>query len=121
MKKIIVVDDEQDILYTTKKVIEYYDKDYKITTLDCGKKLFELLVEDTPDLILLEITMPNMNGWDIHKKLKSKSEWKDIPIIFISSVVDDKSIRKAKEIGDDFIEKPFTPDILLDKIENILK
>ena len=119
MKKIVVVDDDQDILYTIEKVIEYY-RDYKITTLDNGKKLFESLKKESPNLIILDITMPDMNGWDIHGKLKSKIEWRNIPIIFISSVVDDKSIRKANVIGDDFIEKPFENNKLLLRIDKFL-
>jgi len=62
MKKIFVVDDEQDLLFTVKQVLEFYNKDYRVTTIDSGKRLFELLKEDTPDLILLDIMMPDMNG-----------------------------------------------------------
>ena len=119
MKKIIVVDNDYEILYTIKKVIEYY-RDYNINTVDSGKKLFEALKKETPDLIILDITMPFMDGWDVHKILKSKSIWRDIPIIFISSVVDDRSIRKAKLFGDAFIEKPFENNSLLSKIDKFL-
>ena len=121
MKKIIAVDDEQDVLFTIKKIIEYCNNDYKVKTIDSGKKLFQQLKKETPDLILLDIMMPDMNGWDIHKKIKSIPEWSKIPIIFISSVVDDKSKRTAKSIGDDYLEKPFTFDDLNKKIKNVLK
>ena len=121
MKKIFVVDDEQDLLFTVKQVIEFYNKDYKVATIDSGKKLFELLKEDTPDLILLDIMMPDMNGWEIFKKLKSKPEWNSIPVIFISSVADDTSKLTANSIGDDFIEKPFEAELLQRKIEYFLK
>ncbi len=86
MKKIFAVDDEQDLLFTIKQVLEYYNKDYKVTTIDSGYKLFVLLKKDIPDLILLDIMLPDINGWEIFKKLKSNPEWKKIPIIFISSV-----------------------------------
>jgi len=121
MKKIFVVDDEHDLLFTVKQVIEFYNKDYKVSTINSGKKLFEILKEDTPDLILLDIMMPDMNGWEIFKKLKSKPEWKDIPIIFISSVADDTSKITANTIADDFIEKPFEAEILQRKIKYFLK
>jgi two-component system response regulator VicR len=75
MKKIVIVDDDQDVLFTTKKVIEYYDNNYKIITLDSGEKLLESLKEDKPDLILLDIMMPDMNGWEVFDKLKSKFKW----------------------------------------------
>ncbi len=121
MKKIFVVDDEQDLLFTIKQVLEFYNKDYRVTTIDSGKRLFELLKEDTPDLILLDIMMPDINGWDIFKKLKSNPKWKKMPIIFISSVTDDTRKRTANTIADDFIEKPFEAEILQRKIKYFLK
>ena len=117
MKKIIAVDDHQDMLITIKRVIEYFNDGYKVITLDSGKKLFELLEKEIPDLILLDIMMLEMSGWEIHKKLKSKSNWNNIPIIFISSVADDTSKITAKSIGDDFIDKPFDSEELKQKIE----
>lgn len=65
--------------------------------------------------------MPDMNGWDIFKKLKSEPEWKNIPVIFISSVADDTSKLTAYNIGDDFIEKPFEAELLQRKIKHFLK
>jgi DNA-binding response OmpR family regulator len=121
MKKIFVVDDEQDLLFTVKQVIEFYNKDYKVATIDSGKKLFKLLKEESPDLILLDIMLPDINGWEIFKKLKSKSEWKNIPIIFISSVADETSKITANTIADDFIEKPFEAELLQRKIKYFLK
>ena len=120
MKKIVAVDDEQDLLFTIKMVIEYFNDEYEVTTLDSGKKLFQLLKKETPDLILLDIMMPDINGWDVHKKLKSTKKWSKIPIIFISSVADDTSKITANTIGDYFIEKPFDSYDLKQKIENIL-
>ena len=121
MKKIYAVDDEHDLLFTIKQVIEFYNMNYKVTTLDSGKKLFQQLKKETPDLILLDIMMPDMNGWEIFKKLKSKPEWSSIPVIFVSSVVDDTSKITANTIGDDFIEKPFEAELLQRKIECFLK
>ena len=120
MKKIYAVDDEQDLLFTIKQVLEYYNKDYKVTTIDSGIKLFELLKEDTPDLILLDIMLPDINGWEIFKKLKSNPKWKKIPVIFISSVADDTSKVTANSIADDFIEKPFEAELLQRKIKYYL-
>jgi DNA-binding response OmpR family regulator len=121
MKKIYAVDDEHDLLFTIKKVIELYNKNYKVITIDSGKELLKLLKEEIPDLILLDIMIPDINGWEIFKKLKSKSEWKNIPIIFISSVADDTSKLTAHEIGDAFIEKPFEAEFLQRKIDYFLK
>jgi len=121
MKKIIAVDDEQDLLFSIKIVIEYFNDEYEVTTLDSGKRLFQLLEKETPDLILLDIMMPDINGWDIHKKLKSTNKWSKIPVIFISSVSDDTSKITANLIGDDFIEKPFNSNDLNQKIKKVLQ
>jgi DNA-binding response OmpR family regulator len=121
MKKIIAVDDEQDVLFSIKIVIEYFNDEYEVTTLDSGKKLFQLLEKETPDLILLDIMMPDINGWDIHKKLKSTNKWSKIPVIFISSVSDDTSKITANLIGDDFIRKPFDSNDLNQKIKKVLQ
>ena len=120
MKKIIAVDDEWDLLFTIKKVLEYFNDDYKVKTLDSGKKLFQHLKKEIPDLILLDIMMPDVNGGDIHNKIKSTPKWSRIPIIFILSVVDDTSKRTARAMGDDYLEKPFTFDDLNLKINNVL-
>jgi len=121
MKKIFAVDDEYDLLFTIKKVVEFYNKDYSVTTIDSGNKLFNLLKKTIPDLILLDIMMPDINGWEILNKLKKNSKWKKIPVIFISSVADDTSKITANSIGDDFIEKPFDAELLQRKIKYFLK
>lgn len=121
MKKIFAVDDEYDLLFTIKKVVEFYNKDYSVTTIDSGNKLFNLLKKTIPDLILLDIMMPDINGWEILNKLKKNPKWKKIPVIFISSVADDTSKITANSIGDDFIEKPFDAELLQRKIQYFLK
>jgi len=121
MKKIFAVDDEYDLLFTIKKVVEFYNKDYSVITIDSGNKLFNLLKKTIPDLILLDIMMPDINGWEILNKLKKNPKWKKIPVIFISSVADDTSKITANSIGDDFIEKPFDAELLQRKIQYFLK
>jgi DNA-binding response OmpR family regulator len=121
MKKIFAVDDEYDLLFTIKKIVEFYNKDYSVTTIDSGKKLFNLLKKTIPDLILLDIMIPDINGWEIFNKLKTNQKWKKIPVIFISSVADDTSKITANSIGDDFIEKPFDAELLQRKIRYFLK
>jgi DNA-binding response OmpR family regulator len=121
MKKIFAVDDEHDLLFTIKKVIEFHNKDYIVTPIDSGIKLFNILKKTIPDLILLDIMLPDINGWEIFNKLKTNPKWKKIPVIFISSVADDTSKITANSIGDDFIEKPFDAELLHRKIDFFLR
>ena len=65
--------------------------------------------------------IPDMNGWEIHEKLKQKTAWKTIPVIFISAVQDQTSRITGSVIANDFIDKPFKIEELKTKIDNILK
>jgi CheY-like chemotaxis protein len=121
MKKVVVVDDDSDLLYTIKLLLEYSEKDYDVKTFDSGMNCLEHLKHETPDIILADIMMPKMNGWELVHKIRQSQKLKNIPIIFISSVADDTSKREANEIADDLIENPFTPDDLLNKIEKFVK
>jgi CheY-like chemotaxis protein len=119
MKNIVVVDDDHDLLFTIKSLIEYSGKNYDLKTFNSGIKCLEHLNHETPDIIFIDIMMPEMNGWELIHKIRQLKKLRDIPIIFISSVADDTSKRTAYEIADDFIEKPFTQEIFLDKIEKM--
>ncbi len=111
MKKIVVVDDDHDLLYTIKSLLEYPGKNYDVKTFDRGIKCLEHLKKETPDIILTDIMMPEMNGWELIHKIKQSPILKGLPIIIISSVGDDTSKVTAQEVADDFIEKPFTREI----------
>ena len=122
VKKIMVVDDDVGVIYTIKRGMEGLDKDYEITTANSGEECLELLKKNQiPDLILLDIMMPGISGWEIYKKLKDNDLWKNIPVVFLTARTD----RIAKDAGgllaDDYIEKPFKVPELKVRIEKILK
>lgn len=119
MKKIIIVDDDPDLLFTLKAILEYSDKGYEVTTFDGGAKCIQHLKKEIPDLILSDIMMPEMNGWELFEKIKKSPKLKKIPFIFISAACAETSKTKAELQADDFIEKPVTPEEILKKIENI--
>ena len=120
MKKILAVDDEYDFLFTIRNVLESFDDDYEIMIADSGIKCLELLKKEVPDLILLDIMMPDINGWDLFRQIRQMNELRNIPIIFISAVGDRTSILIAKSMANEFIEKPFTANELKNTIEKIL-
>ena len=122
MPKIMVVDDDQDVIYTVKFLIEDWGDEYEIITADSGLKCLELLKDNQiPDVILMDIMMPEMNGWEVHEKLKQNPEWKDIPVIFVTSVQDKTSRITGSVIADDFIDKPFETRELKEKIDKLVK
>ena len=121
MKKIMLVDDEQDQIFSIKTGFEQeYPKEYEIIPAESGKKCFELLEKNVyPDLILLDIMMPDMDGWEVFDKLKANQSWKNIPIIFLTARSDDLAAKAGAMIADDFIEKPIDITELKTRIDNV--
>ena len=121
-KKILIVDDEPDQVFTVKKALEKIDGDYEIVSANSGMECLEILKNDNiPDLILLDIMMPEMSGWIVYDRIKDNEKWEKIPIIFLTARTDRVAENAGKFLGDDFIEKPFDRDDLKKRIDLILK
>ena len=122
MKKIMLVDDEQDQIFSVKTGFEQeYANEYEIIPAESGKKCFELLEKNVkPDLILLDIMMPDMDGWEVFDKLKANQSWKNIPIIFLTARSDGLATNAGAMIADDYIEKPIDIKELKTRIDNVL-
>jgi methyl-accepting chemotaxis protein len=118
-KKILVVDDEEIDLEMVGSVLQ---EKYDMFTAKSGKEALGLFYQGlVPDLILLDLIMPDMDGWDTYGKIKAISGLHDIPIAFFTVSDDPKDIQHAHEIGAvDYIKKPYDKDDLLNRIEKIL-
>jgi len=116
MKTIFVVDDNTTNVVTAKAAL---DGTYKTFALPSAEKMFKLLEKITPDLILLDVEMPEMNGFEALSVLKSNEKLKDIPVIFLTAKNDSESeIRGFKMGAIDFIVKPFSAPVLIKRIES---
>lgn len=114
---ILVVDDNQENL----KVISNYlkEKGYKIALALDGISTLEILAENRIDLILLDIMMPGMDGFEVLEKLKQKPETKEIPVIFLTARTDTDDIIKGFQLGAvDYITKPFKREELYARVTN---
>ena len=118
MKKILVVDDDEDALFSVKTVLENNSNEYEIQTAKDGIKCLDILKEETPDLILLDLMMPNMNGWQVLDIIQGNLKWRRIPLLIITAVGDPEFKKSAEELGITYIEKPFTIDTLKGKIDS---
>jgi two-component system response regulator VicR len=108
MKTILVVDDNPDVIHSVKIGLEAEFKEYHIVGVDTGQKCLEFLKDDIkPDIILLDIMMPQMSGWEVFDRIKKDSSLQDIPIIFLTARTDRTAKNAGTFLGDDYIEKPF--------------
>jgi putative two-component system response regulator len=118
VKTIFAVDDSDTNLSLAKKALEEY---YRILTMSSAAKMFELLDKITPDLILLDIEMPEINGVDAFRKLKTNNKYGQIPVIFLTGRNDTAIEARCFELGAvDFITKPFSAPVLLNRIKTYL-
>jgi len=118
MNTIFIVDDSDTNLSMAESALE---DQYRVLTMPSVTKMFSLLGKIIPDLILLDIEMPEMNGLDALKKLKSHEAWKNIPVIFLTGRTDETVEVHCFELGAvDFITKPFSAPVLLKRIKTHL-
>jgi len=116
MQKIIFVVDDNDINLTIAK--EVLKDHYRVMTMPSAAKMFTLLEKITPDLILLDIEMPEMNGFEALRQLKDNSAFAGIPVIFLTGTIDnpEKGSDTEPEVVD-VIKKPFSAHDILDRIK----
>ena len=114
--KIVFVDDSATNLTHGRSILRTF---YEVYPALSAEKLFNILEKLTPDLILLDIFMPEMDGYDTMQKLKSDARYKEIPVIFLTAVRDEESQEKGFDLGAvDYICKPFSAPLLIKRIEN---
>jgi DNA-binding response OmpR family regulator len=121
-KRILIVDDNPAIIFSVKNGLEEEYDEFDVIGVEGGEKCFDFLSKEVkPDLILLDIMMPDINGWDVYATLQEKEEWKDIPIVFLTAKTDDYSKGFGKLVCDDYIEKPFSIEDLKNRIDAVLQ
>jgi DNA-binding response OmpR family regulator len=117
-KKILVVDDEDDILHFLELVLR--EKGYDVATASGGHEALTRAQLERPDLILLDIMMPQMDGWEVLKLLRVDSDTARIPVAMLSARTEAKDrVQGLQEGAIDYICKPFSLQELLGKIETI--
>jgi len=117
-RKIMLVDDNKTNLTMGKTILS---EDYDVYALPSADKLFEFLKRVTPDLILLDIDMPGMNGYEALTILKAERQYADIPVIFVTAKTSELDEYEGLSLGAiDYVTKPFSPSLLLKRIENHL-
>jgi len=116
---VLSVDDES---LNQEIVLDLLEDDFEIKTASNGQECLEMVEKEIPQLILLDVNMPVLNGLETCKKLKANDKFKNIPIIFVSALASAKEIEMGNEAGaDDYITKPFDEDMLIARIYELIQ
>jgi len=124
--RILVVDDDPDIVEAITTVLESVEE-YDVRTARDGLECMQTVKEDLPDLLILDLLMPRMDGFAVVRDLRENPRYRKLPIMILTSVREDASYRRYElEMGvrmdvQDYIEKPVPPTELLRRVEKLLK
>lgn len=116
--RILVVDDDPVILRLIEVNLDL--EGFEVITADRGEDAIEQARSATPDLIILDLMMPEMSGWEIAERLQKDDETKGIPLVFLSARTQDEDRRRGQELGvAGYVTKPFDPADLVDTIRKL--
>ncbi len=120
-QKILVVDDEPSNIFIYKGILE--EEGFEVTAVSNGEEALNVIAKDPPALVLSDLLMPRVHGFDLLRALKENEEYKHIPVIISTAVYRGPVNRmEARKMGADiFLEKPVEPDVLLEAIRKLLR
>jgi DNA-binding response OmpR family regulator len=117
---VVYIEDEQEMIELVRLILSR--KGYEVLGADGGRKGLQLVKDQLPDLVLLDLMMPDMDGWEVYQEMKAKETTCQIPVIVITAKA--QSIDKVLGLHiakvDDYISKPFSPQDLLVSVEKVL-
>lgn len=120
MKKILLVEDDPFLaeMYTTK----LKQDGYEVMAADDGENALGVLAGNAVDLVLLDVVMPRMDGWEVLKKLKENQTWRSLPVVMLTNLGQKDDIDKGKKLGADgyLVKAHFTPSEVAEKVKEYL-
>lgn len=119
-EKILVVDDEEDILELVRYNLER--EGFQVRCADSGEKALKSIQQETPDLMVLDLMLPGIDGLEVARRLKQNQNTAAIPIVMLSAKGEETDIVTGLELGaDDYITKPFSPRILVARVKAVIR
>ncbi len=119
MARVMAVDDDHVIRGLLEVNLEM--EGHEVLTAVDGADALRKVAEARPDLILLDVMMPNVNGWQVAEALKSDENYRDIPIVFLSARAMEADVRKGNELGvQAYVTKPFDPIDLMEMVNRLI-
>jgi len=122
---ILITDDDPDIRENLLTILG--SQPYRVAAARDGKQALAMIKEEPPDLLLLDLLMPRMDGWGVIRELRSDPQYADLPIMVLTTVVEDASRRRYElEVGmamdvQDYVQKPAKPAELIQRVEKLLR
>jgi two-component system alkaline phosphatase synthesis response regulator PhoP len=119
MTKILIAEDERDIRDLITFTLRFAG--YEVIAASNGEEAVTLALQEIPDLIITDVRMPRMNGYEACEKIKAEEKTKHIPVIFLSAKGQEAEIQTGMNVGaDEYLLKPFAPDQLTSRIQAVL-
>ncbi len=120
-KRILCIEDEAEMIDLIRLILGR--KGYEVSGAAGGQEGLEKVRTEMPDLVLLDLMMPDMGGWEVYQQMKANEKMKDIPVIIVTAKAQsiDKVLGLYIAKVDDYIAKPFSPSELLTSVENVFK
>ncbi len=119
MAKILIAEDERDIRDLVAFTLRFAG--YEVVAASNGEEAVQLAPRENPDLILMDVRMPRMTGYDACRIIKAEPKLKDIPVVFLSAKGQESEIQTGLEVGaEEYLLKPFAPDQLTERVKAIL-
>lgn len=119
-KKVVYIEDEPEMIDLVRLILSR--KGYEVIGANGGREGLDTIRQKLPDLVLLDLMMPDMDGWDVYQQMKSVEATRDIPVIVITAKA--QSIDKVLGLHiakvDDYISKPFSPQELVESVEKVI-
>lgn len=120
MAKILIAEDEHDIRELITFTLKFAG--YEVVAVPNGQEAVEAAAREIPDLILMDVRMPVMTGYEACQKIKEKPEIKDIPVVFLSAKGQEAEIQTGLDVGaTEYLLKPFAPNELTDRVQALLE
>ncbi len=123
-KKILIVDDDSDFVEAVSMILK--SKKFEVVAAYDGKEGIEKVKTERPNLVVLDVMMPEKDGYTVCRELKSDPQWSHIPILLLTAVASHgPTTRYTQQMGleteaDDYMDKPVEPDVLVKRVETLL-
>ena len=120
-KRILCIEDEAEMIDLMQLILSR--KGYQVSGAAGGQEGLEKVRTEMPDLVLLDLMMPDMGGWEVYQQMKADEKMKEIPVIIVTAKAQsiDKVLGLYIAKVDDYIAKPFSPTELIDSVEHVLR